>query len=123
MYADNPGTSSPDVSLSPEITSNKVWNTADEFTNIFMTPDGIIYSFAASTFSATSSGNTVTALAVLMDVNGVKRPNIAGQDLFLLGINIRGKVVDMTCYFYDACSTEDYGNLFGNDLIMHSAAS
>ena len=27
-----------------------------------------------------------------------------------------GKVVDMTCYFYDSCSEDDYKHLFEGDL-------
>lgn len=84
---------------------------------VFMTPDGIVYGFNQY---VQDYERTMLGFYVLMDVNGAKKPNKVGEDLFKLAINNSGKVTDMTCLLRtggNRCTSEDMKNAFGTDMI------
>ncbi len=84
----------------------------------FMTPDGIVFGylneFNGAIYSDPNNYNssTIAGFYMLMDVNGAKKPNKLGEDLFYLGINKRGKVLNMSCALNRTCSDEDYLRLY-----------
>ena len=74
----------------------------------FMAADGIVlgYSTPVTSYDSNTGNTFVNGFYMLMDVNGAKRPNVKGKDLFLIGINRHGKVIDVTCEFFNNCSRE-----------------
>ena len=83
---------------------------------VFMTSDGIVYGFMEKAIDINSQ---MQGFYILMDVNGAKRPNKAGEDLFKLAVNRQGKVTDMSCKLYavESCTSEDYQRAFRLDEI------
>ena len=79
----------------------------------FLTPDGIIYGYHNSLLD---ENNELFGFTMLMDVNGPKNPNKANVDLYLLAINKRGKVVDMTCEMIGTCTEDDYERVYEMDI-------
>ena len=73
----------------------------------FMTADGIVLGYGYPMYDL-NNPDAVFGITMIMDTNGAKNPNALGEDLFMIGINKRGKVVDLSCQLNRTCEDEDY---------------
>ncbi len=77
----------------------------------FMTGDSIIYGYMGP---YEDWNNEPMGILVMMDANGIKKPNKFGHDMFVLVTSKRGKVADYTkCYIDESsCTMEELENIF-----------
>ena len=81
----------------------------EEYTYVFVTPDGFIYGLSMD------ESDLSTSLHVYSDVNGIKNPNTVNKDLIVYNVSSSGLVKDITCDIYycgtgsmgTACSSSD----------------
>ena len=100
-----------------DASGNEIKAPWEEYTYVFVTPDGFIYGLSMD------ESDLSTSLHVYSDVNGIKNPNTVNKDLIVYNISHLDTVTDITCsVFYcgvtdssqpcsaanlDACKTAD----------------
>lgn len=66
----------------------------------FAVTDGITYGYTWMRLFDGEWGNyTTKGMEMIMDVNGTKNPNVWSKDMFHVGINQKGQVIDLTCQY------------------------